>query len=829
MSEKSPVSLKVKARKLKNMLMLSQLSPLPIYDVGQETEPEEKATGAFGYVFPHIDHATIEPQDGDTSKCYLGCPVRSRRMANIMAELEARFWKKVNAQATQALVYQRPSIETPSKDFIPSHTDETCLRFNSWFESGNLDCAYRIYNRNYSSYMPLCTKHLQLSHSKRLPSNRRSSIQIDPEFLPMTVDQEYDLFCDCDTYTYGHVQWYYFQVKVKIPQGQSSLLVRFNIRNMIKRDSLYNEGMLPTVYSEVLAAQGIKGWTHAGEEAFYYENSDDLMRAQRRHHYTLSFVYKFHAHLSDSDTVYFAHCFPYTYTNLQTYMGSLVACPTRGPNIRRRTLCTTLCGNACDVLTITEYSAEPQVLMMRTGVVLTARVHPGETNGSFVMQGIIDFLTGPSTEAKRLRQCFVFKIIPMLNPDGVIHGNYRCSLAGVDLNRRWSNPSPTNHPTIYAAKRMIAAMRNSRRVILFCDIHGHSRKKNMFLYGCKPFSTWSQFEAARVRLFPYLLSKISSADQGGYFSFTDCTFNVARAKRSTGRVAIWNDVRILNSFTLETSFCGTGENKSKRFPTTQRRTTIADNTHYMIHDLFQSGEKFCCGLAAYSRLLGIQPIDDSSIPPPEAVLPSQTDDSTSQKDGNCPVQPTDNNSDFILSPEAIEVLEEITTVTPLSEDIDDDESGSDSNPSEDNMDPDELKQNTKWLSLMTHPRCQRTCVPSTEFDETPQLNPVLHPPFRRPTKSFLKSISNTNSRPSTVPTMESPPAIKALDVLKPARFSPQKVKEPIPDALALPSRRLSTSSLQIPKPSNANTAIAGLHRQLIKRRISIKSELQIQE
>jgi hypothetical protein len=29
----------------------------------------------------------------------------------------------------------------------------------------------------------------------------------------------------------------------------------------------------------------------------------------------------------------------------------------------------------------------------------------------------------------------------MLNPDGVINGNYRCSLAGVDLNRRWKFPS----------------------------------------------------------------------------------------------------------------------------------------------------------------------------------------------------------------------------------------------------------------------------------------------------------------------------------------------------------------------------------------------------
>lgn len=44
-------------------------------------------------------------------------------------------------------------------------------------------------------------------------------------------------------------------------------------------------------------------------------------------------------------------------------------------------------------------------------------------------------------ESHFLREKFIFKIIPMLNPDGVIHGNYRCSLAGCDLNRRWKNPN----------------------------------------------------------------------------------------------------------------------------------------------------------------------------------------------------------------------------------------------------------------------------------------------------------------------------------------------------------------------------------------------------
>ena len=56
--------------------------------------------------------------------------------------------------------------------------------------------------------------------------------------------------------------------------------------------------------------------------------------------------------------------------------------------------------------------------------------------------GLIEFLLDPiSKEAAILRDNFIFKIIPMLNPDGVINGNYRCSMAGCDLNRQWHNPS----------------------------------------------------------------------------------------------------------------------------------------------------------------------------------------------------------------------------------------------------------------------------------------------------------------------------------------------------------------------------------------------------
>jgi len=102
-------------------------------------------------------------------------------------------------------------------------------------------------------------------------------------------------------------------------------------------------------------------------------------------------------------------------------------------------------------------------------------VHPGETVGSWMMKGVIDFLTGDSIEAQALRKLFVFKIIPMLNPDGVINGNYRCCLAGGDLNRRWKTPSKMLHPTVYESKKLCREFQKEREVTLFCDLHGHSR------------------------------------------------------------------------------------------------------------------------------------------------------------------------------------------------------------------------------------------------------------------------------------------------------------------------------------------------------------------
>jgi murein tripeptide amidase MpaA len=59
------------------------------------------------------------------------------------------------------------------------------------------------------------------------------------------------------------------------------------------------------------------------------------------------------------------------------------------------------------------------IAQKKKAIVITARVHPGETPASWMMKGFMDFLTGDSNQARELREKFIFKLVPMLNPDGV--------------------------------------------------------------------------------------------------------------------------------------------------------------------------------------------------------------------------------------------------------------------------------------------------------------------------------------------------------------------------------------------------------------------------
>ncbi|XP_054865114.1 cytosolic carboxypeptidase 4 isoform X2 [Amphiprion ocellaris] len=313
--------------------------------------------------------------------------------------------------------------------------------------------------------------------------------------------------------------------------------------------------------------------------------------------YTLSFTITFK---HNEDVCYLAYHYPYTYSALKAHLKVLQkSVDPAKVFFQQQILCGTLAGNSCPLVTITACPASKgwkdlHQLRNRPCIVLTSRVHPGESNASWVMKGTLEFLCSSDLVAQSLREAFVFKIIPMLNPDGVINGTNRCDVNSEDLNRQWCKPDPVLSPTIYHTKGFLYYLNSiGRTPLVFCDYHGHSRKKNVFLYGCSIKETlWQSGSAIDTvglkedpgyRTIPKTLDRIAPA-----FSFNSCNYLVEKSRSATARVVVWREMGVLRSYTMESTYNGCDQGIYKGLQIGTR-------------ELQEMGVKFCHSLLSVTK------------------------------------------------------------------------------------------------------------------------------------------------------------------------------------------------------------------------------------
>ena len=164
----------------------------------------------------------------------------------------------------------------------------------------------------------------------------------------------------------------------------------------------------------------------------------------------------------------------------------------------------------------------------------------------------------------------------MLNPDGCIIGNHRTNMAKFDLNRQWEGPSPTLSPSIYHLKgefpwncnRKLKIIRKNnltdfffnlgliaslidqgRAPFAYVDLHGHSIKKNAFLFGCESSSD--------VLALPRLMNSLPM------FSMMNCRFKLTRER--CARTVVYRRLGVLRSYTLESTYNGCDQAWFKKF------------------------------------------------------------------------------------------------------------------------------------------------------------------------------------------------------------------------------------------------------------------------
>ena len=68
---------------------------------------------------------------------------------------------------------------------------------------------------------------------------------------------------------------------------------------------------------------------------------------------------------------------------------------------------------------------------------------------------------------------------------------------------------------------------------MYIDIHGHSRRKNVFFYGCCSKDE-DEEHMSKPKEFPYLMQKIDKN-----YKYDYCTFSMSRDKEGTARIQMY--------------------------------------------------------------------------------------------------------------------------------------------------------------------------------------------------------------------------------------------------------------------------------------------------
>jgi len=183
-------------------------------------------------------------------------------------------------------------------------------------------------------------------------------------------------------------------------------------------------------------------------------------------------------------------------------------------------------------------------------------VHPGESPASYAMTSIIKFLTNKDDiRASILRRFFVFKIIPIINVDGVYRGYYRFDTNSYNLNRHYSNPNIKYQPEIYAIKRLFLYYTQERRIRYYLDLHSHVQSKGVFLFGNSldylfqvenclfPKVMEANIETLQLESCNFNEKSMKSREKGDMFS-----------KEGTGRVDLYKCSGLIHCYTVEISY-----------------------------------------------------------------------------------------------------------------------------------------------------------------------------------------------------------------------------------------------------------------------------------
>jgi len=206
--------------------------------------------------------------------------------------------------------------------------------------------------------------------------------------------------------------------------------------------------------------------------------------------------------------VYIATFFPFSYTEMQSFVSTADA----SPWVEKTVLGLSEQGRDVDLLTVTNPSIP---IADKTVIYIIGRQHSAETASSHMLRGLVNFLISADPTAERLRDDFVWYIVPMVNPDGVYLGSSRATADLRNANRDWKN---TETAEINLVKTHVTSIDTAYGVDFFIDWHSQMDDLTWANFVYSP--SGNTFDSTLEAYTDFDIQYPSTATQG---TMNDCT------------------------------------------------------------------------------------------------------------------------------------------------------------------------------------------------------------------------------------------------------------------------------------------------------------------
>ena len=406
--------------------------------------------------------------------------------------------------------------------------------------------------------------------------------------------------------------WFNFAVQSTITREMNINIV--NLNNFLK---VYRSGYQICIrelnYNE--EPKDFENSYNLNEEIYWKRYGNFTASVDKENHLILKIKYKFES----MKYVYFAFCFPFSYDKNNAFLNYLdnkinnndiskiyfhnevliqskekrnvnLITITSKDNIIKNQIEQNLIGlfpnkNRCN-----------KTLHDKPIIFISARVHPGETPGSHMMNGILKLLTDENNnKSELLRENFIFKIIPMINVDGVSVGNYRLDTNGYNLNRCYLNPEIKKDPEIFAIKKLFMLYNNIYKIRYYFDLHADMNVRGAYTYG----NAIEKFEShVENVLYGFIFHLTSSHINWNHCIYSESSMKTKfkkdnNSKEATSRVHFYQKTGLIHTYTLESSyFKGDFDGINEK----------EDDKLYVINDFENTGRDCLISILHYEEL-----------------------------------------------------------------------------------------------------------------------------------------------------------------------------------------------------------------------------------